>query len=65
MPKKPKKMRIGVTLPPKTASRLNAYCIKKATKNGKITTHLPSKIGRKAIEEWLDNHENDLTIDFE
>ena len=57
------KGRLHVTLPPKTTKRLNRYCIKRAEKNGKITPRIEAKITRRAIEEWLDNHESDLTIE--
>lgn len=57
--------RIGVTLPPEDAARLNKYCVEIANRNGKIPHALKQKIGRMAFKEWLDKHEKDLTINFE
>lgn len=36
-----------------------------AKRNGKIPHAIKQKIGRMAFKEWLDKHENDLTIDFD
>lgn len=44
--------------------RLNAYCVKKVQKNGKIPHGLRTKIARHALKEWLDRHENDLTLEL-
>lgn len=41
--------------------RLNAYCLKKMQKVGKISHGIRTKVIRKALKEWLDNHENDIT----
>lgn len=64
MAKKPKSLRINVTLPPEEAKRLNDYMLKIANRNGKVPWGLMQSIGRRAFKEWLDKHENDLTIDF-
>lgn len=57
--------RIFLTLTTKTNKRLNAYCLKIAKRNGEIPRRLKQKIMRAAMKEWLDNHENDITIKFE
>ena len=64
MAKKPKSERVNVTLEPKDAERLNKYCIEIAKRNGRITYDIKAKIGRMAFKEWLDKHENDLSINF-
>lgn len=65
MARKPKPGRVNVTLPPKLNARLNKYCVEIAKRNEKIPHAIKQKIGRMAFQEWLDKHENDLTIKFE
>lgn len=43
-------------------SRLNKYILKVATHKGKIPHAIKTKIGRRALKEWLDKHEDDPTI---
>ena len=56
--------RLNLTLPKKLENRLNAYLVKIVQRNGKIPHAIKQKIGLMALEEWLDKHENDLTIKF-
>lgn len=56
--------RIYPKLTPEQTKRLNNYCLAMANKQGKMPYAIKTKILRKAIEEWLDKHEKDLTIQF-
>ena len=57
--------RMNYVIPPKTNKRLNDYIVRRTQKNGKITHAIKSKIGKMSLEEWLDEHENDVTIKIE
>jgi hypothetical protein len=57
-----KSLRLNLTLTPELNQRLNKYVLEVANKHGMIPYAIRTKIGRLAIEEWLDKHENDLDI---
>lgn len=57
--------RLNLMIPEKLNKRLDEYCLKVAQRNGRIPHGIKSIIGRMALREWLDKHENDLTIKFE
>lgn len=44
--------------------RLNAYCVERVRRNGKIQYGLKTKIARKALREWLDKHEKDFDLEL-
>lgn len=44
--------------------RLDNYCLKRMTRNGKVRSGLKTKIARAALTEWLDNHEDDITLEL-
>lgn len=44
--------------------RLDKYCLKRMNQNGKLRHGLKTKIARAALAEWLDNHENDITLEL-
>jgi len=54
--------RIYITLPKDLDERLNHYALKVAKKQGKIPYAIRTEIARRALEEWLQNHENNLDI---
>ena len=54
--------RINLTLPEKLDSRLESLCLKIAQRKGRIDYAAKLKICRKALEEWLDAHEQDDDI---
>ena len=56
--------RLNLQLPEKLNERLDTYCVEIAKRNGKIPHGIRTKIGLKALEEWLDNHEKDFTLKF-
>lgn len=47
-----------------TRERLDTYIQKIIQRNGYVYHGLKSEILRRAIREWLDNHEDDLTLEF-
>jgi hypothetical protein len=56
---------LNLGLPKELDDRLNEYCLKRMKKNGKLKLGLRAAIGRAALAEWLDKHENDLSIKLE
>ena len=56
--------RIGVTLTPKQTERFNNYIINVGKKQGRIPGGIKTKLIRVALEEWFDEHENNLDIDW-
>jgi hypothetical protein len=56
--------RLNLTLTPEIAKNLNDYCVKWANHRGKMPSAMKTKIGRKALEEWLEKHGKDFTFDF-
>lgn len=54
--------RINLYLDPELAKKLNDYCVEVTNKQHKVISAIKQKIGRKALEEWLEKHANDLTI---
>jgi hypothetical protein len=55
-----KGQRLNLTLTPELNQRLNKYVLQVANKRGEIPHAIRTKIVRAAVEEWLQNHENDL-----
>lgn len=51
---------ISVRLPPNLAERLEKYILAVANKNGSIPYGIRSRIVLESIEQWLEQHENDL-----
>jgi hypothetical protein len=56
--------RLNLTLTPELAKALTSYCIKWAGANGKMPTAMKTKVGRIALEEWLEKHADDFTFNF-
>ena len=56
--------RINLYLTPEQKKRLDQYIVNVGIKLGRIPKVMWTKIGRMAIEEWLDRHENDFDIDW-
>ena len=57
--------RLNLTLPPELCKKLDAYILKVANKQGKMPPQgIKTTIGRMALDEWLDKHNDDLDIDF-
>lgn len=56
--------RLNLTLPPELARALTDYCIKWAGARGKMPTAMKAKVGKKALEEWLEKHGGDFKFDF-
>lgn len=56
--------RINLTLPEKLDSRLESLCLKVAQRKGRIDYAAKVRICRKALEEWLDVHENDVDVEL-
>jgi len=52
--------RLNMTLPKDLDERLNHYVLEVAKKQGKIPYGIRTEIVRRALTEWLQNHENDL-----
>lgn len=52
--------RLNLTLPEDLDERLNHYVLEVAKKQGKIPYGIRTEIVRRALEEWLQNHEHDL-----
>jgi hypothetical protein len=52
--------RINISLPKPLNDRLEAYCVELTQRQGRIIDALRANIARRAIEEWLDAHENDF-----
>jgi hypothetical protein len=52
--------RIYITLPKDLDERLNHYVLEVAKKQGKIPYAIRTEVARKALTEWLQNHEKDL-----
>lgn len=59
-----KKERFSVTLPPKQSRKLNNYCLGVANKQGKMPHAIKTKIMRRALDEWLEQHGSDFDIKF-
>ena len=64
MAKKPRQERLNLNLTPTQTQKLNTYIINVAKKHGRIPGAIKTKILRAALDEWLQNHENDLDIDW-
>jgi hypothetical protein len=56
--------RLNLTLTPELARTLTNYCIKWAGARGKMPTAMKTKVGRIALEEWLEKHADDFTFNF-
>jgi len=56
--------RLNLTLTPEQTKALNNYCLAVANKQGKMPHAIKTKIGRMAIDEWLEKHGKDLSIKF-
>ncbi|GAH29744.1 unnamed protein product [marine sediment metagenome] len=47
-----------------TAERLDNYILKITSRNGFVRHGLRSEILRRALNDWLDKNEKDLSIEF-
>lgn len=56
--------RLNLALTPQITKRLNEYCLAIANQKGKMPHGIKANIARRAIQEWLDRHGKDLTIEF-
>jgi len=56
--------RLNLSLTPEQTKLLNDYCLAVANKQGRMPHAIKTKIGRMAIDEWLEKHGKDLTIKF-
>jgi len=56
--------RLNVQLTPEQSKMLNDYCLAVANKLGRMPYAIKTKIGRMAIDEWLQKHAKDLNIKF-
>lgn len=67
MPRKKKlsSERLNLTLSPDESKKLNDYCLAVANRQGKMPYFIKTKIGRLALDEWLENHSKDFAIDFD
>jgi len=63
--KKNGRERLNLTLDSDQAKKLNDYCLAVANKQGRMPHAIKTKIGRAALDEWLEKHGKDLTIKFE
>jgi len=54
--------RLNLYLEPDLARKLSNYCLAVENKQQRIITHIKHKITKKALEEWLEKHADDLTI---
>jgi len=54
--------RLNLTLPKNLNSRFEKYCVEVTKREGRIPHALKTRIARRALEEWLDAHENDFDI---
>ena len=54
--------RINLHLPESTTEKLNAYCMKVAKQEGKMPFGIKTAIGRRAIDEWLNVHSDDIDL---
>jgi hypothetical protein len=72
MPKRKKKSeekqgheaRLNIWLTPELSQRVEAYCIRRAQREGRIQFGLKHKLARAALEEWLDKHEDDVDMEL-
>jgi post-segregation antitoxin (ccd killing protein) len=56
--------RLNLYLDSDLAKKLNDYCVAVTNERHKIISNIKQKIGRKALEEWLEKHGDDLTIEL-
>jgi len=57
--------RINLTLTPEQTEKMNRYILNWTKKHGRIPTlKIKTKIARAALDEWFENHENDLDIEW-
>jgi len=54
--------RINLTLTTEQSKKLNGYILAVANKRGKMPTKMKTKIGRMAMDEWLEKHGEDLDL---
>lgn len=64
MSNKKKRSPVNVKLPEDLRKRLDAYILKIAKYRGHIPFGIQTTISIRALEEYLDKHENDETIDY-
>jgi hypothetical protein len=66
MPKKmsesAKTERLNLYLDPDLAQKLSDYCLALMAKQHKVIEAVKQKVGRKALEEWLQNHSTDFSV---
>ena len=54
--------RINLMLTPEQSKKLNAYILAVANKRGRLPSTIRTRIGRMAIQEWLEKHSEDLDL---
>ena len=68
MPKKKsesaKTERLNLYLDPNQVKKLNDYCLALMEKQHKVIESVKQKVGRKALDEWLENHGDDFTVEL-
>ena len=52
----------SIRLTPELQKRIHEYIMKVAHRKGEIPFGIKSRIGEMALEEWLDNHEEDVDL---
>ncbi|MGD6807635.1 MAG: hypothetical protein ACQCN4_11830 [Candidatus Bathyarchaeia archaeon] len=56
--------RLNLYFPPELSKKLNEYVLALSKKQNRETFGVKTAICRKAIDEWLENHQNDFDIDI-
>jgi hypothetical protein len=51
-------------LDPQQVEKLNDYCLALMEKQHKVIESVKQKVGRKALDEWLQNHGDDFTVEL-
>jgi hypothetical protein len=62
--KEPQAERLNLALTPGQTKKLNDYCLAVANRQGKMPYAIKTKIGRMAIDEWLEKHGKDYDVEF-
>jgi len=55
-------VRVNLHLPPRIAKKFDDYCMKVANQVGHMPFGLNTAIARKAIDEWLTVHADDVEL---
>jgi len=64
MARKERTDRLNLTLTLEQTEKLNTYIVNVGRKLGRIPAGMKTKILRAALDEWFQNHGNDLNIDW-